>query len=188
MATYPYVPRLDGRVTRTGVYNALADETTWTLPLADETYNCIVLSSDFDDDEGKVVAVANNTGSSVIADGDYSSGEVCLGRKFTLSIELTRPFARARDGAARLDIAVNLKKLLTNHVGTGSYTLRCVQDGYTTQSVTFDAGDGQTATGTFEGWFMGSFDDIRLLIETSDPRPFVITGLRYICNLVDRMN
>ena len=102
---WEYLPHLDNRVDLTGVH--AAGTTTWTLTVPDEHLDVAVLGPDFGDDAGTVVELTKVTSVSYTAAGDYSAGDAALGREFTMNLELSRPYVRARDGAAILDMTLN---------------------------------------------------------------------------------
>ena len=101
----------------TGSYHAGNDETTWTLPVTDDTVDIIVLSSDFGDLAGTILYGGNviANGATVTTPEDYSAGEVILGHSFDMEVELSRPYVRNREGQADIRARMLIRRLVTAH-------------------------------------------------------------------------
>lgn len=184
MATYPFAIKLDRKCFVDGGVYAGGD-TTFTLPLEDETLNCAVLSDDFGDNAGAVYAVSVSGDTATIEDADLSGGEVCIGRRFDAFIQLTPPFIRDRDGRADLKSLVQHVETVIAHSFAGPYRLRVVMEGRDDRAKYVVPGAGELSI--YERLSMlitGRCDKVDLFIEhadpeSPDPRPIHIIGLEH---------
>jgi hypothetical protein len=124
MATNWYdVVHLDRRREVTGTY--VNPTTTWTLGFTDNTLNAIVLGPDFGTDFGKIVTPATNSGGTVTFAANYSAGEVMIGRLFTMSTKLTRPYNRRQgDGRAEVAAFLSIQRVHAPYHNTGALDVR----------------------------------------------------------------
>jgi hypothetical protein len=180
---FPYPIRLDCRHTETGVYSAGTGKTTWTLPLADSSLDCLVLGNAFGANAGKILTPTNNGTTSITYDGDYSAGPVQIGRKYTMDVELTRPYVRDTDNTY-LDGHVSLLRIRTNHSNTGTYTVRITDKEAlrADRDFVFSAGtadDDLEEEGTFTASVMGEASKTEIHLVSTSPRPCNITTVEY---------
>ncbi len=162
-------------------------DTVWALTFTDDTIDTIVLGPDFGVNYGKVVEIDSNSGGTVTVGGvNYTAGEVAIGRAYTMSIELTRPYFRDRNGTADFDAGLQLMQVQTGHNQTGAYTLRAVQAGRSDRTVSLDLATVEKR-GSLRGWFQGEVDDISLFIESSSPKPVTVTSVEYAVQYSPRM-
>ena len=101
MATYHdlnYPIFLDRQLTLTGSYSS--PSTTWTIPFVDATVDTIVLGAAHGTNAGLILTPDSNVGQAVKVTGDYSAGTATVGRMFTMTVELSRPFVRDAQGTA----------------------------------------------------------------------------------------
>ncbi len=185
-STWEYLVHLDNRVTATGVYSD--PTTTWTLTVSDETLDTAVLGPAFGDDSGEQIALTMVSGTSYTATGDYSAGVSQLGRIFTMNVELSRPYVRGRNGEAKLNMSLQLLKLVTNHINTGQYIIRINQVGRAVRDQTFTPLDGSIldAEGNAQAWIQGRADDTTISIVDESALPTIISAASYAATFTQR--
>lgn len=183
---WEYLVHLDNRVSLTGVH--AGGTTTWTLTVDDETLDTAVLGPAFGDDSGEQIALTMVSGTSYTATGDYSAGVSQLGRKFTLNVKLSRPYVRGRNGEAKLDMSLQLLKLVTNHVDTGSYTIRVEQEGRAARDDAFTPRDGSLldAEGNHQSFILGNADDAVVSIRDTSALPTIISAASFAATYTRR--
>jgi len=180
--SFPYTPRLDRRVCVTGTYDAGTGKTTWTLPFTDDTIDAIVLGSDFTVLNGRVLTPDSNVSGTVQIDGDYSAGQVVIGRLYTKSVELSRPYVRDRNGVADPDARVTMRHIVTQHQNTGEYSIRAVKPTTTTRERTFNNGgiDTLEETGSLKAFLQGDTDATIWFLRNASAKPSAISNLEFI--------
>ena len=188
---WEYLVHLDNRVNLTGVFVAAppaAGTTTWTLTVPDENLDVAVLGPDFGDDAGTVVDLTKVNSTSYTASGDYSAGDAALGRQYVMHLELSRPYVHDRNGAAILDMTLQLLKLVTNHTNTGQYTIRVAQAGRAARDYAFTPRDGSLLDpeGNSQAFLMGRADDTTISIRDESPMPVTISGGEYAADFTRR--
>lgn len=179
------VVQLDRMFILTGSYGA--PNTTWTLPdsVVDNTLDKIVLGPDFGSSFGQIIDVLSSVSGTVTAAGDYSAGDVAIGRTFPMSVEMTRPFVRDGNGFADPDAFVGIRQFTASYVNTGALQLRSsmTQRSDRTKSIDVDPIQG----GQLKAWFNGRADLNRLFIENNSPKPSVVPSVEYIVDYEPRM-
>lgn len=107
-----YNVRIDRKVKLTGVYDAGANTTTWTVPYEDENIDEVILGPTWDTEDQKFagarlgdLTVTVGTGETTVTiDGDYqknadgNDAAVFVGRSFTQSVRLNELFVRNEQG------------------------------------------------------------------------------------------
>lgn len=98
----PYAVRLDRKfMVESGAYEEIGDETTWTLPIEDDTITNVVLGPEFDALAGTFVVATASRGSGetvLVVAGDYSGFPVIVGRPYEMDIQLSQQYMRNVDG------------------------------------------------------------------------------------------
>lgn len=131
---YPYPIHLDRQVELTGVF--AAGTTTWTMPSTPtvlsgssqfpglgSTINVAVEGEGFAVPGTSIDSFTSYTATTITKSGDYSDGPVTMGRFFTSSVQVTRPFARTRDGRAIVSDPLIIESVVTTHADAGSYEI-----------------------------------------------------------------
>lgn len=188
MSTYPFRVCLDSKLCLEGVFTPGEDEdpgfTTFTLPHYDPTLTVMVLSSEFGDDAGTIIEVepidapTEEDSPTIVVSGDYSGGLVTVGRPFTARIDLTRPFSRSGDGTARTDTRTTVRRLVTSHTATGSYSVTATQTGRAAQTKRFLDADIEE-DGTLAAIITGDARLLSISITDATPYPFTIHALDF---------
>ena len=178
--TEPYTTHLDRRFYKasgSGTFNATDQRTEFDLGVqtpGSTVNSCVNLST------GEEVPVVYWSGTTVGVQGDVSAVNVVIGCKYTMSVELTRPYIRNEQGQAELDHDLLVDKIVVSHRDTGSYTVKAVR-GAQESTKEFSAADFGTETGE-ESFHeaRGSVRLVRLLIESDKARPATIASVQYI--------
>jgi len=93
-----FVIGLDRRLDETQVtvsYDATSDMTTWTLPYEiTSTMRVVVRAGDDDYYEGMSIQTVDQTGTMILAEGDYSSTKVFIGQPYEAMLEFSKPVLR----------------------------------------------------------------------------------------------
>jgi len=202
---YTYKVRLDNRVAVTGA-NA-AGYTTWTLSVEDSTLGTVVLGPDFTAHDptatqaeyaGQVLAVTkvDSTHYRIAdADGDYADKEAMIGRTFTSELQLSRPYARQRDGSTVLGGRLQLRKLSVQHSNTGRYDIRITEPNRGTlhgtglprdKTFTPRSGDLIEDEGVFACIIGAWAEHATITIRSDQPLPFVISTAEFIGTVESR--
>jgi len=181
------IVNLDRRFVLTGVH--AAGTTTWTLPssVVDTTLDTIVLGPDFGTAAGTILTAvsAGGTPSTFTVAGSYGAGNSVLGRGYTASCELTRPFVTDRDGNPDTDAYVGLISLSATLHNTGSARIRWVRSGRAERTRTFDQ-DPLAQRATLLEWLGGPADETQVFIESTSPKPFTVTGIEWTVDYTPR--
>lgn len=176
MAWYDIV-HLDRIVSLTGVESG--GTTTWTLPFDDSTLDTIVLGPSFGSTlHGSILTPTTNTGTSVTLTGDYSAGPVVIGRGFTKSIELTRPFIKDASEAPDPDAWVTMRKLVARYQNTGYLKIKTTQASRADREVDVDPSTID-ARGDLIAWHNGRAEDIRQFIQNDNPKPSTVSMIEF---------
>ncbi len=142
---YPYAIHLDRQVELTGVHSA--GTTTWTLPATPtvlagssqfpgkgSTINVGVEGAGFTTPGTQIDTFATYTATTITKAGNYGAGPVTLGRYFTSSVQVTRPFARTQDGKAIAADPLTIERVATTHSTAGTYEIAIDPD-YTSEAL-----------------------------------------------------
>lgn len=191
----PYPVKLDRRsCLGTGVYSAIDDETTWTLPINDDSFDTIVLSDDHGSAAGTELTSLTIDDQvdpyEVTVSGDYSAGDVVIGISMTARAQLTRPFIRNRNGQAYSDAYVGVKKVTTAHdSGTqdqGKYQIRTSMPNRSDRTKIFNRDRRAEEAGRFPAWMNGNAATMDIYLENNGARPFTITSVEFLCDATRR--
>lgn len=176
---FPHVAHLDRQMSITGSH--AAGTTTYTLPdsLSDTTINRGLRT------DGTELTLTG-AGTTATVSGDYSSGATIVGRAFTMSIELTQPFVRDRDGVAVMDARTGQRKVHVEHRITYGYTIRSTMPNRTARSKSFSS--ATAATGSSQAWHNGNTDQIVTYIENATSKPSTIVAVTHTLDIETRRN
>ena len=175
---------LDRQFILTGSYDSGADETTWTLPVTDNTVDTIILGPDFQE-AGDIVGPDSVSGNTVKKDGDWSDGEVAIGRAYTMSIELTRPYIQDRNGNADTDAWVQIRQVVATFHNTGALTIRTSMLNRNDRKREMDV-DPIDARGQLTAWHNGNAFEARTFIESYSPKPCTVIGVEFTVDYAPR--
>jgi len=178
--------RLDHTQTVTG--SNAAGYTTWTYGVDDDTVDTVVLGAAFDG-AGEIVADTEPAGTTAIrvadAAGDYAGDPCYVGRRFTSTVTLSRPFQRDRNSTAVLDNDMRLRTLIVNHAQAAGYTVRIGQPNRANRDVAFlpRGSDRIEADGIHRVFVQGKADDTTVTIFDTSPYPLTLAGLEIIADI-----
>jgi len=155
------VVHLDRRVTLAGgTFDSNTDKTTWTLPYADSDPMDVILSSDFTGQGGEKIVATRPTDTTVEADGDLSTGNVYIGKRYEMRYEFSEQFprrGRADNETADLSGRLQLRRFSVRYVDSGFFKAVVTPRARSPKEFTFTgrlagttkAGEVPTLTGTF---------------------------------------
>lgn len=182
MANWYDVVNLDRRFLLTGSYSAGTGLTTWTLPgtVVDTTLTTAVLGLDFGSAVGDIITItsAGGTPSTYTAVGSYGAGTAVLGRSYTTSLELSKPYVRDRNGLADLDGRIRITKLIANLHNTGEANIRWTYPNRAARTRTLDV-DPIVERGTLIAWPGGDADNMTVYVEAYGPKPFTLSAFEW---------
>lgn len=184
----PYSVHLDRKVRLTGSY--ATGVTTWTLPIDDNTLTTVVLASTaFGANNGKVLAGTYDNGTITFA-GDYSAGPVIIGRPFTMTVELSRPYRRDQASNSVLGDRLQHSVQYFSHLNSGDYTVRATMPSPPTRAdrtkvFSFATIGGVQEQGETRTLFSGSCEQLRIFVESALPRPVTISGIKYTVEVME---
>ena len=182
-----YSARLDRAVSLLGVY--VNPTTTWTLPggLSDTTITRAVLATGTLTGAAGDEITVTNAGTTVTKTGNYGGASAIIGRPFTMSVELTRPFRKDQNDRADIEAWVQHREIITAHKDTGSYTLRGTMTNRVDRTKTFAPASGiLSSAGTMKSRFNGRADGMRVFIENATAKPCTIASIQYLLDYVPR--
>ena len=177
----PYNVKLDRKVRVTGVH--AAGTTTWTLPYTDSSCDTIVLSDTaFGATNGTVLTGTPGT-LQITKAGNYSAGFAIIGRPYTMSVELTRPFRRNQNGEAIPSDRIQLGVFYASYRDTGDLTVRAqspAAPARSDRSRAFAAAVGTTVEENEIRFLLsGKAEETRVFLENATPRPSKVTAVRF---------
>ena len=110
--------------------------------------------------------------------GDFTDGEVFIGRPYTFSVQLSEPFVRNQQGQAILDGIRKIRQLLVRHKDTMDYSVTLVPKDRAslTQDITFTSPD----SGSEKFYILTDADDLDVTITNATANPCTITALEWI--------
>lgn len=182
MAWYDVV-MLDRLVVKTGSLSG--SDTQWTLGFNDDSLDTIVLGPDFSS-PGDIVTIDSNSSGTVQVDGqDLTTGDVAIGRSYTMAVELTRPYVRDFNGVADFDAYLTIRQIIGQHRNTGQYRFRSVYPNRSDRTKALDV--DPVEDGYLRAWLNGRAKDTRMFLEATSAKPATITGLEWIVDYVPRM-
>lgn len=176
------VVALDRRFLLTGSYDGGTDTTTWTLPgsVVDTTLDTAVLGVDFGTSAGDILTVtsAGGTPSTYTVSGQYNAGQVSIGRGYTASLELTRPYVTDRAGNADVDAEVDIIEISAALHNTGAARIRWIRSGRTARTRSFDQ-DPIAERATLRALTGGDASAMQVFIESTGPKPFTCPSIEW---------
>lgn len=185
-----FLPLIDQRTILTGVYDSGDNLTTWTLPYAHDDDAIIILGGDFDE-PGRQLTVEYPTATTVTAIGDFTGGEVYVGRPYTHLVELSKIYYReAATSAPVVDARIQLKQLILTFEKSGYFRVRVTpaqRDPFEFEFTGRVIGDGSNQiglpaivdNGTFKVPIFTRADTAKIEIINDSPFPNVITSLTW---------
>ena len=176
---WTFSPRLDSKHTLTGVYSS--PNTTWTLPINDESVDTIVLGPDFGDDAYSSLTPDSVSGSTVTIAGDYSAGECIIGRSYSASVQLSRPYLKDYQGNSIMNASLYMNRIVLHYENTSDFSVRVSITGFDDQTSVFTTGDNSLDTGEHIAWLTGKIDDTtEIYIENNSYTPSTITSVEIL--------
>lgn len=180
MANWYDVINLDRRFVLTGVFSG--GTTTWTLPgsVVDTTLDTVVLGTGFGTSAGDIVTVtsAGGTPSTYTATGSYGGAAAVLGRAYTTSIELSKPYVMDRAGVADINGRVRVNKIIAHLHNSGEANIRWSLPNRADVTKAYDV-DPIVERATLTAWPGGTGDDITAYIESYGPKPFTLSAVEW---------
>jgi hypothetical protein len=148
LETVPYTtPMIDWLVTVTAEAQLVGPKTKFILPYYDPEVKYVVLTdSAWGSERYKALTIAGgdisyNVGTNrteVLVPGDYRNNTVSIGRSYQMNIELSQQVYRSsQDTNTVLEGVLNLKKITTRHLYSGSYDIVVERRGRLDSPVTF---------------------------------------------------
>jgi len=159
--------------------------TVWTLPMTDNTLDAIVLGPDFGANSGGVLTsgFSNSSGTVTYSGANYTAGEVAIGRQYTMSIELTRPYVRGRNGQSDFDAWVDVRYVTALYHNCGYLKIKTTMSNRTDRSKVHDV-DPVDARGHVRAWHGGNAELITTTLENDNPKPCTVTALEWLVNYI----
>lgn len=197
-ATLPFNLLLDNKLSATGVYDAVNNWTTWTLPMAwpTDTPFLAIRSTGFEDAGSVVQNMTRPTQTTVRASGQHTDGACILGVPYRFLYEFSRFYMRDDEGQA-IEDGRTVCKSLTLHLQDTGYLRADVVRRSETRSYEVtglklaDAPVVNTppiSSGEFRVPLHSSNKNLRVILLSDSPYPVQITKARVIVdyNNVDR--
>lgn len=100
---------LDSQLSISGIYDEKQGTTTYTLPYKADSNLQIILGSNFDGCLGLPLMIRSVSGNQLVVDGDFSKGNVYIGRPYTSRYEFSEMVVRDRN--RRGSIVINTGRL-----------------------------------------------------------------------------
>lgn len=189
-----YPVRLDGREVVTGVYDAAANKTSWTVPSASTLATDVLLGPAWGTRAGERLNVTLLAGVATVA-GDWSSQPCIVGRSFVFKIRLSQQYVRDEKGAVAVG-TLQLRKMTVHHRDTSYYSVDITPLGRETRNCSFTAKRigsldlilnrtvlSPTETAHFP--IMASSAGVQIDITSDNPAPLNITGAEIVGSFVN---
>jgi len=175
---YPFVVYLDRMARLTGSLNG--SDTEWTFPVSDETVDTIVLA------DGTVLTPTSVSGQTVTFVGtDYTGQEAIIGRGFTMSAKLTRPYRRDNDKIADIDAKLFIKRIAAFYHNSAGLRIRTVLPNRSDRTKSMDL-SAVDAVGDLHAWLNGEAGHMDVYLENTTPKPSTVTAVEYTCDYEPR--
>lgn len=157
--------------------------TTWMLPVVDPTINTIVLGPDFT--AAGTAIEPTISGSTATAQGDYSAGEVAIGRTFPMHLELSRPFRRDPEGNSEILETLTLMRIGILFHNTANATVRRTRNNTADNAI--QVGNGTIGdTEIIDRAIDGEVSEIKMLVENPTHHPCTATAIQYVMRIAQR--
>jgi len=194
-----YHAHMDRKVSVTGSYSSATKMTTFTCPFEDANIDTVILADQWGDRKGQVIASTNTTTGGVTTltvSGDFSTYPAILGKSFTMSAQLTRPFVKDQNQiVVQGTTQIRLMDVLFKN--TTTFTVEITPRGRPTKTQKYNAARygsavfGQTSTddfGRYRTTVFGSASDTDIVLKNDTPFPSLFTNLEYTLNFVPSRN
>ena len=186
----PYQVRLDRRDKATGVYDALSNKTTWTLPYATTSEIIVVRDDGFTTNKGlQVLGTSQPTTTTVEALGDHSESECFIGIEYYKEMELSPFFVRQRSASggsiARLGGKLKISKLKLSYDDSSYFQVEVTPKARDSRTRTFNSpigaaestiGEATPSTGVYSVPILSQGDTTKIKIKSNSFLPFAITS------------
>lgn len=191
---HPYQVSMDRQVRVTGVYDAVANTTTWSMPYAHNSRSRVVLSTDFPDGSvGEVITVTYPTADTIQAVGNYSAGESIIGEVFTSRVLLSKMYPRDPQNtrATITSGRFQLRNVTFNYKDSGFFKVRITPEFRNSRTHAFTGrvvGSGSSriglpaiaALGQFRVPVMSKGDTVSIEVVNDSEKPMNITSIDYV--------
>jgi hypothetical protein len=186
----------------TGVYNAGADTTSWTLPYPDDfgsTFR-VVLGAAWAGKEGsQVQGLTQTNATTVTATGDLSAGPAFVGKEYTFLYEFTEPTIKTEVQGRLSSLSggiLKIRKFNINYFKTGYFQFKITAPGRDPFTHTFTGrilgsplntiGTVPFETGNFKKLILADAKGLKLEILSDSYLPLALTGADWEGNYVVR--
>jgi len=193
---------LDRLVELTGVYNAGADTTSWTLPYPDDfgsTFR-VVLGAAWEGKEGsQVQGLTQTNATTVTATGDYSAGSAFVGKEYQFLYEFTEPTIKTEVQGRLSSLSggiLKIRKFNIDYFKTGYFEFRVTAPGRDSFTHKFTGrilgsalntiGTIPFETGNFKKLILADAKGLKLEIVSNSYLPLALTGADWEGNYVVR--
>ena len=194
---------LDMRVSLTGSYSAVNDETTWTLPYDGSAYAMqVILGGGFTSSLGaRVSSVTQPTATTVVAPGDLSAAACYLGVPYTFTYTFSEQFVRQDSdndqGSPILDGTLNLRNFAVRYNNTGyiraevvprigADTFTYVFGGKTIGAKSLVIGSPNIDTGTFTFPVVAKSDNVTISLINDTHMPSKLVSAEWTGNFTSK--
>ena len=194
-----YHAHMDRKVVVTGSYSSSTKMTTFTCPFEDANMDKVILGEQWGDRTGQSIAVTNNTtggATTLTVTGDFSTYPVILGKTYTMSVKLTRPFVKDE---SQIVVQGNTQIRTIDFLlkDTTTFNVEVTPRGRPTKTQKFSAARygsavfGRSSTDEFARYrtsVRGDASDTSIVVKNDTPFPSQFTSLEYIVNFVPARN
>ncbi len=190
-----YHAHVDKKIVMTGTYSSTTKLTSFVLPFVDDNMDTVILGEQWGDKKGQMISSTTTTSggtTKVTISGDYSTYPVILGKSYSMSVQLTRPFVKDENQIV-IQGNVQIKTIDLLFKDTSTFKVEISQSGRPTKTRKFNAAKygsaifGQPSTkdfGRFRAQVFGPADDTVISLKNDTPFPSLFTSLEYIVNFV----
>ena len=134
---FDFLIHLDRKVSLTGVYTALTDETVWTLPYSDAGTFCVIQGSTWPTDAGAKLTTRRDSDTTITAAGDWSAYPCIVGREYRFLYRFSEQWPRDNKSIAIQSGKTVLKSMEINYDLTGYFQVEVTPQARATRTYKF---------------------------------------------------
>ena len=184
--------KLDRKVDLTGVYDAVNNWTTWTVPYAHGDAVQVVRGQSFPSGKrGGLLNITYPTTTTVRATGDHTAGVCHVGIPFSSRVVFSKQYAREQDGSAIISGRLQLRYMTLSYRDSGYFEVKVTPKFRSTRVNKFTGrilGSGSNVIGQLSIEQRGAYrfpvlsrgDEVTIEVSSDSILPFTIVSASWV--------